>query len=105
MPPGPVQVTVQAASPPAEREDTRKALDAIWAERKALGLKGRSKEEIDAEIDALRNQSEEEIRATHRIRPLDALHLAAAIESQCSRFATHDQRLKGFPDIPIELLP
>jgi predicted nucleic acid-binding protein len=45
------------------------------------------------------------IRAQHRFRPLDALHLAAAVENACSRFVTNDLRLHGFPDIPIELLP
>ena len=42
------------------------------------------------------------VRAKQRFRPLDALHLAAAIESGCA--AAHDQRLSGFPDIPIEIL-
>ena len=67
LPPGPVSVTVQAVLPPSEREDTRKVLEAIWAERKALGLKGRTKEEIDAEINALRDESEEEIREVERL--------------------------------------
>ncbi len=62
MPPGPVDVTVQAVLPPSGREDTRKVLEAIWEERKANGRKGRTKEEIDAEINALRDESEEEIR-------------------------------------------
>lgn len=35
----------------------------------------------------------------------DALHLAAAIESGCDAFLTNDQRLQGFPDIAVELLP
>ena len=55
-------MTVQAALPPSVREDTRTALEAIREERKALGLKGRTKEEIDAEINSLRDESEEEIR-------------------------------------------
>lgn len=45
-----VQVMVEAASPRAEREHTRKVLETIWAERQALGLRGRSKKEIDAEM-------------------------------------------------------
>jgi hypothetical protein len=56
LPPGPVSVTVQTVLPPSEREDTRKVFEAIRAERKALGLKGRIKEEIDAQIDALRDE-------------------------------------------------
>ncbi len=60
LPPGPVNVTVQAV-PRSEREDTRKVLKEIWAERKRRGITARTKEQIDAEIDALRNESEEEI--------------------------------------------
>jgi predicted nucleic acid-binding protein len=44
------------------------------------------------------------IRAVHGFRPLDALHLAAAIEHQCTRFLTNDAGLKAFPDIPVEVL-
>jgi uncharacterized protein len=45
-----------------------------------------------------------QIRATHRYRSLDALHLAAAIEAGCGLFLTNDQRLSSFPDIPVEIL-
>ena len=44
------------------------------------------------------------IRAAHHIRPLDALHLAAAIKHGCDHFLTHDQRLNAFPGIPVEVL-
>jgi predicted nucleic acid-binding protein len=43
-------------------------------------------------------------RARYRFQPLDALHLAAAIESGCTSFLTSDQRLARFPDLPIEVL-
>lgn len=46
-----------------------------------------------------------EIRAFHRFKTPDALHLAAAIEAGCNRFLTNDHRLSGFSDIPIEVLP
>ncbi len=45
-----------------------------------------------------------QIRAVHRHRSLDALHLATAIEAGCGLFLTNDQRLGSFPDIPIEVL-
>ena len=45
------------------------------------------------------------IRAQHSFRPLDALHLAAAVENRCDRFVTNDLRLKNFSDVTIELLP
>jgi predicted nucleic acid-binding protein len=44
------------------------------------------------------------IRATHGFKPLDSLHLAAAVEFGCTRFITNDGRLSSFPDIPIEVL-
>lgn len=44
------------------------------------------------------------IRATHGFKPLDALHLAAAVEHRCTRFLTNDVRLSSFPDIPVEVL-
>ena len=45
------------------------------------------------------------IRATHNYKLGDSLHLAAAVESGCDRFLTHDKRLSGFPDITVEVLP
>ena len=35
----------------------------------------------------------------------DALHLATAIEAGCDRFLTNDNRLSGFTDIAVEILP
>jgi predicted nucleic acid-binding protein len=35
----------------------------------------------------------------------EALHLAAAIEFGCDSFLTNDQRLAGFPEITIDVLP
>jgi len=45
------------------------------------------------------------IRANHRFRPLDSLHLAAAVEFGCDRFLTNDARLSGFTDLVVEMLP
>jgi uncharacterized protein len=44
------------------------------------------------------------IRATHNLKPLDALHLAAAVEHGCGRFLTNDVQLVRFPDITVEVL-
>lgn len=44
------------------------------------------------------------IRATHRFKLPDALHLAAAVEHGCGLFLTGDVRLRGFPDISVEIL-
>jgi len=68
LPPGPVQVTVQqVASAESPREDTWIVLERIWAERKALGLKSRSKEEIDTEINAMRDESEDRMMEIEQI--------------------------------------
>ena len=68
LPPGPVSVTVEAISTAARRR-TMQVLGEIWAERKTRGIVGRSKEEIDAEIDAMRAEDEKrmsEIESSHR---------------------------------------
>lgn len=44
------------------------------------------------------------IRATHKFKPLDSLHLAAAVEHGCGLFLTADARLASFPDIAVEIL-
>src|SRR5438093_520846 len=44
------------------------------------------------------------LRAAHGFKPLDSLHLAAAVEHGCTLFLTNDGRLSSFPDIPIEVL-
>jgi hypothetical protein len=67
LPPDPVDITVQPAAARLPRRDTFEVLQEIWAERAALGLKARSAEEIDAEINALRNDSEEEIAEVERL--------------------------------------
>ncbi len=46
-----------------------------------------------------------EIRARHRFKLADSLHLACAVEAGCDRFLTNDVRLSSFPDIPVEVLP
>jgi predicted nucleic acid-binding protein len=44
------------------------------------------------------------IRAKHAIKLGDALHLAAAMNSGCQQFLTHDARLSSFTGIQIEVL-
>ena len=45
------------------------------------------------------------IRAKHRFRALDSIHLAAAVEAGCDVFLTNDNRLSGFSDIKVSDLP
>lgn len=44
------------------------------------------------------------IRATYQFKPLDSLHLAAAVEHGCALFLTNDVQLQSFADIAIEIL-
>lgn len=44
------------------------------------------------------------IRADYRFKPLDSLHLAAAVENGCGLFLTNDTALVKFPDIAVEIL-
>jgi predicted nucleic acid-binding protein len=44
------------------------------------------------------------IRARYGFKPLDALHLAAAVEHCCARFLTNDAQMKRFPDVLVEVL-
>lgn len=67
LPPGPVSVTVQPMTA-ATRKPTLQVLQEIWADRTARGLVGRSAEEIDAEINAMRNDDEERMRGIESIQ-------------------------------------
>jgi predicted nucleic acid-binding protein len=44
------------------------------------------------------------IRAKHKLKPLDSVHLAAAVEGGCHLFLTNDAGLRNFTDIPVEVL-
>jgi predicted nucleic acid-binding protein len=44
------------------------------------------------------------IRAQYGFRTPDAIHLAAATESQCDLFLTNDRRLARYTVIPVETL-
>jgi hypothetical protein len=69
LPPGDVRVTIETLTS-KPRRDVMEVLAEIWAERKKLGMQGRSKEQIDADIDAMRNEWED------RQRELDSAHHA-----------------------------
>jgi uncharacterized protein len=44
------------------------------------------------------------IRATYGFKPLDSLHLAAAVENHCGLFLTNDLRLNKFTGVTVEVL-
>jgi len=68
LPPGGVRVTMQAVTAPAGPDDGFMArIDRVWAEQAARGHVPRTREEIDAEINALRDEAEEEMQAVERL--------------------------------------
>jgi len=46
-----------------------------------------------------------QIRASYGFKTPDSIHLAAAVESGCDRFLTHDARLSRFIGITVEIMP
>src|SRR5205823_2288767 len=67
MPPGRVRVTVQAVAVPQTGLGLMERMEAVWADQKARGHVARTREEIDAEINALRDEAEEEMQAIERL--------------------------------------
>ena len=68
LPPGRVRVTVQAVTQATGSEDGFMArVERVWAEQAARGHVPRTREEIDAEINALRDEAEEEMQAVERL--------------------------------------
>lgn len=68
LPPGPVHVTLQAVSSTAAAGmDVIAVLNRIHAEQAARGHVPRSREEIDAEIAAMRNEDEERMQDIERL--------------------------------------
>ena len=68
LPPGEVRVIVQSMTHASENVLT--VLERIWAERKAKGMQGRSREQIDADIQAMRDEWEERQRELDSARPV-----------------------------------
>jgi hypothetical protein len=72
LPPGEVQVTVAAVpEATAPKEDTGTLMERIRAAQRARGYRPRTREEIDAQIDAIRDEAdeaEERMRAIEQIR-------------------------------------
>jgi hypothetical protein len=86
LPPGRVQVIVQSVAEPVQPDRFWKMMEAIWADQRARGHVPRTREEIDAEIDALRNEAEEEMQAVERL------------QEECRR--AREQAQKGIPEQP-----
>jgi hypothetical protein len=69
LPPGEVQVTV-AAVPEATmpNEDLGTLMERIWAGQRARGYQPRTREEIDAELNQMRDEAEEEMLEIERLQ-------------------------------------
>jgi hypothetical protein len=67
LPPGPVRVTVMAGPGATAGEPTRSVLRRIGSRRQARGAPARTKEQIDAEIAAMRDEDDERLREIETI--------------------------------------
>jgi len=68
LPAGRVRVTVQSVPEPTRPDRFWNMMETLWADLRASGRTPRTEEEIDAEIDALRNEAEEEMQAVERLQ-------------------------------------
>lgn len=67
LPAGRVRVTVESMAEPSRPERFWAMMGAIWADLSANGRTPRTREAIDAEINALRDEADEELRAVERL--------------------------------------
>jgi hypothetical protein len=69
LPAGRVRVTVQTFDVPQVPNQARfwDMMERIWADQKARGHVPRTREEIDAEINRLRDEAEQEVQAVERL--------------------------------------
>jgi len=71
LPPGDVRVIVQTVAVPARTgENTMAVLERIWAERRAMGMQGRTAAQIDADIRAMRDEWEDRQEEIEKARPV-----------------------------------
>ena len=68
LPAGRVQVTVQSVTESTQPDRFWKMMESLWADLRTVGRTPRTRQEIDAEIDALRNEAEEEMQAVERLQ-------------------------------------
>jgi hypothetical protein len=65
--PGRVRVTIESATEPTRPDRFWSMMQSIWADLQAAGHTPRTREQIDAEINALREEDEERMRAVERL--------------------------------------
>jgi hypothetical protein len=68
LPAGPVHVTVQPVDQLVQPDRFWGMMESIWADHRVCGRPARTREEIDAEIAALRDEAEDEMQAVERLQ-------------------------------------
>ena len=68
VPAGRVRVTVEPVPEPVQPDRFWTMMESIWAAQLASGRTPRTREQIDSEIESLRNESEEEMQAIERLQ-------------------------------------
>jgi len=68
LPAGRVQITVQPLSEPTQSNRFWTMMEAIWSDLRTSGRTSRTREAIDREINALREEAEEEMQAVERLQ-------------------------------------
>lgn len=68
LPPGEVRVIVQAMTHSSENVLT--VLERIWAERKTKGMQGRSGQQIDSDIQSMRDEWDDHRGDREKARPV-----------------------------------
>ena len=86
LPAGRVHVIVEPFADPVQPDRFWKMMESIWDAQRASGRTPRTREEIDTEIDALRNEAEEEMQAVERL------------QEDCRRAREQDRVAKEPPD-------
>jgi hypothetical protein len=68
FPAGRVLVTVRSLTEATQPDRFWKIMESLWADLRSGGRTPRTREEIDAEIDALGDEAEEEMQAVERLQ-------------------------------------
>ena len=67
IPPGAVQVTIMPLAQKPQPERFWKMMESIWSDLRTSGRPPRTREMIDAEINSLRDEAEEEMQAIEQL--------------------------------------
>ncbi len=68
LPAGRVHVTVEPVPEPVQPDRFWAMMESIWSAQLTRGRAPRTREQIDSEIESLRNESEEEMQAIERLQ-------------------------------------